>query len=120
MRVLQRLAGRENPLQTLKVYEHTLTFRQGIAEIEELTEREIHRLRAFGFRVERDTGPKRQAPKPRTNHATTTPPPEDNAEVPAPENQAEVPAPEDNAEAPTLDNADAPDAAPRRRTKKGG
>lgn len=61
MRVLQRLAGRENPLTTLKVYEHTLHFRGGVAEIAELSEREIHRLRAFGFRVERDTGPK---PKP--------------------------------------------------------
>ncbi len=61
MRVLQRLAGRENPLTTLKVYEHTLHFRGGVAEIPELTEREIIRLRTFGFRVERDTGPRPKA-----------------------------------------------------------
>lgn len=71
MRVIQRRMGRENPVTTLRVYEHTLTFRNGVAEIETLSERAIHRLRAFGFRVERDTGPKAPQPAP----ARVTPPP---------------------------------------------
>ena len=75
MRVLQRLAGRENPLTTLKVYEHTLHFRGGVAEIPELTEREIIRLRTFGFRVERDTGP-----RPKAKVISAPPEPETSAE----------------------------------------
>lgn len=55
-RVIQRVAGRENPITALRVFEHTLQFRDGVATIAALTEREIVRLRAFGFRVERDTG----------------------------------------------------------------
>lgn len=54
MRVIQRLMGVDNPIATLRVYEHTLHFRNGVATIDTLTEREIHRLRTFGFRVERD------------------------------------------------------------------
>jgi hypothetical protein len=64
MRVIQRLMGVENPLTDLKVYEHTLHFRNGIATIEHLSEREINRLRTFGFRVERDAQSKKAPEKP--------------------------------------------------------
>jgi hypothetical protein len=63
MRVIQRLMGMQNPITTLRVYEHTLHFRGGIAVIEHLTEREINRLRAFGFRVERDAKKGATVPK---------------------------------------------------------
>ena len=120
MRVLQRLAGRENPLTTLKVYEHTLHFRHGVAEIEHLTEREIIRLRAFGFRVERDTGP-----QPKTSAAPAAASPHDDAAgVPdGPPAAAEEPT---AARGPAMEEgADEPAAsvgAPRaaKRPKKGG
>jgi hypothetical protein len=78
MRVIQRLMGTDVPIQTLTVYEHTLHFRHGVADIEELTEREINRLRAFGFRVERDTGPR--PPRRRSETARAVP---ETAETPA-------------------------------------
>lgn len=64
MRVIQRLMGVDNPIRELTVYEHTLHFRGGVAVIESLTEREINRLRTFGFRVERDAKAVVQRPVP--------------------------------------------------------
>ncbi len=87
MRVIQRLMGVENPLTTLRLYEHTLHFRRGVAEIDTLTEREIHRLRAFGFRVERGAVAKTvQAAKAAKPSESLTPPVEDTerAEIPDP------------------------------------
>ena len=77
--------GVENPLTTLRLYEHTLHFRRGIAEIDTLTEREIHRLRAFGFRVERGAVAKSTRPA-QSSEASARPVDNtapDNAQIPA-------------------------------------
>ena len=89
MRVIQRLAWTDNPLTTLKVYEHTLHFRNGVAVIESLTEREINRLRAFGFRVERDVKHSvREATAPVAVEPTPAPEPPAPATTPRPKAKA--------------------------------
>lgn len=103
MRVIQRLMGVENPMTELKVYEHTLHFRGGIATIEYLTEREINRLRAFGFRVERDSK-KTTTVAQTTGSAASTP----VIEAPMDPEVRDVPATED---APAVVTAVTPPAA---------
>ena len=95
MRVVQRLMGVENPIKDLKVYEHTLHFRNGVAVVDTLTEREINRLRAFGFRVERDGTSKKTAPKtPEVAAPAADPEPVTQPEgVPAPQLEAPAEAP---------------------------
>ena len=107
-RVIQRAAGRVNPITTLRVLEHTLTFRDGVATIEALTEREIARLRAFDFRVERDTGRESRGvavpPPTASEHAavayeamTGAAPPADPEAPAVPEAPVAVARPKDNA-----------------------
>ncbi|NMP20763.1 hypothetical protein [Sulfobacillus harzensis] len=118
MRVIQRLMGVENPITDLKVYEHTLHFRNGVAVVESLTEREINRLRTFGFRVERDATSKKAAAKvpagPQPAAATAS------AREPVPETAAEAQSvPPQTEAAPVAEPASAPSPAkPKRPASK--
>jgi len=93
-RVVQRWAGRDNPITTLAVEGAILHFHDGVATIDTLSERAVQRLRAFGFRVDRGTGRESRGvviPPPTAadqaavayEAATGTPPPAD-PEAPVP------------------------------------
>lgn len=63
-KVWRPVQGADHPLDRLEVLGTILQFgADGVARVEHLEERVIHRLRAFGFRVERTADPPKATPE---------------------------------------------------------